>query len=136
MTRGGTYLGTAGAVLTRARLERYRRYGLLLEAQEEALDGGDLERFRWLADEAERLRSETDPVDDSGELSSAEKAEARAVLEAALERGVRIRERLREMRAAAASDVRDIRRRGPQARRYVRGEGTPPAGPSKLDVRS
>ncbi len=129
-----------GVAVSHERLSQYRRYAELVSAQESALDHGDLEQVRKLADELSALEGRIgSPI--PGERAIAEGGEdaehAAELLRDALDRTREMASRLRAMKEAEGAEVRRTLTRRPQARAYVtRDAEIEPARSSRLDVKS
>ncbi len=150
MSMTGARAEKAGEALARRRLAEYSRYAEILAEQERALDEGALERFERLAAEALALQRELGGIgvvpagvhgaspaeveSSSGgvavespaaphEPSRGYRTEVREVLATALERSLRIRDRIATLRNATAGRIRNLAVTRPHARMYIEGPG-------------
>lgn len=139
MTAGGE--GKCGGEVARGRLALYVRYAELVKAQEAALAAEDLEAFAALAGELEEIRGSVggagrprlEPADDAEAGGPELLEEASSILRSTLARTQRIQARLSALRRAQGDQIRTLKGRAPQARRYTAADGDS-AGRSKLDL--
>lgn len=124
-------LTQAGCQLARERLAAYQRYAELVEAQEAALEAGDLEAFDVLSSAALEIQASLgggapltnlahDP--EAGTASFVDKVTD--LLHSTMARNERIQARLRGLRHETGSEIRKTAESRPRIRTYMTGAGS------------